>query len=194
MPAISPPGYSNCWERGWHPLRRRHSPPGAGTLRRVLLAVDADALDHVIGQWLRAHAACDGDGWAVALDGKDLHGAWNDEGRLVLLSALMHRSGKRGAVTLAHVQVPADTTEVTQVKAVLEGVDTARALVTADAAHTCATTARHRRFAAGGELTNQGRHETFFAAPSPPLLEWIRKGDPVLLSEELVCPGYTGGN
>ncbi|WP_405084386.1 ISAs1 family transposase [Microbispora sp. NBC_01389] len=39
--------------------------------------------------------------------------------------------------------MPADTTEVTRVKALLEGVDTARALVTADAAHTCAKTARH---------------------------------------------------
>ncbi|MEU6745519.1 hypothetical protein ABZ914_04780 [Spirillospora sp. NPDC046719] len=39
----------------------------------MLIAVDADALDRVIGDRLRACAACDQGGWQIALDGKDLH-------------------------------------------------------------------------------------------------------------------------
>lgn len=56
----------------WNPLTRRRAAAGAATIRRVLIAVDADALDRVIGDWLRACAACDPAGWAIALDGKDL--------------------------------------------------------------------------------------------------------------------------
>lgn len=58
--------------------------PSAATLRRVLISVDASALDAAVGAWLRAHASCDEQGWAIALDGKDLHGSWNSDGRLVL--------------------------------------------------------------------------------------------------------------
>ncbi|MFL6053180.1 MAG: transposase family protein [Actinoallomurus sp.] len=70
------------WDRG----RRRWEAPSAGTLRRVLIELDADELDAVGGAWLREHASCDREGWAIALDGKDLHGSWSDDGRLVLFS------------------------------------------------------------------------------------------------------------
>jgi hypothetical protein len=45
----------------------------SATIRRALIAVDADALDRVIGDWLRACTACDQGGWQIAMDGKDLH-------------------------------------------------------------------------------------------------------------------------
>jgi hypothetical protein len=38
----------------------------------VLIALDAGELDRAVGAWLREHADCDADGWAIALDGKDL--------------------------------------------------------------------------------------------------------------------------
>jgi len=79
--------------------------PSAGTLRRVLIALDADALDRAAGAWLREHADCDADGWAIALDGKDLRGSWNDDGRLVLFSA-MTRTKRQDAVVLGHISVP----------------------------------------------------------------------------------------
>lgn len=100
----------------WHPLKRRRVGASAGTIRRVLIAVDADALDQVIGGWLRGHAACDTGGWQIALDGKDLHGAWSDDGRLVLFSALVHRRKGQEPVALAQVAVPEGTTATTQVK------------------------------------------------------------------------------
>ncbi|MCO6006101.1 transposase family protein [Actinoallomurus purpureus] len=43
----------------WHPVRRRRVAPSAGTLRRALIALDADALDRAVGAWLREHAGCD---------------------------------------------------------------------------------------------------------------------------------------
>lgn len=127
----------------WHPLKRRRVAASAGTIRRVLIAVDADALDRVIGGWLADHATCDPNGWEIALDGKDLHGAWSDDGRLVLFSALAHRRKGQDPVTLAQIRVPEGTTETTQVKTLLADLEIDGAPVTMDAAHTCAATARH---------------------------------------------------
>lgn len=127
----------------WHLLRRRFVAPSAATLRRALIAVDGEALDATIAAWLRAHARCDSQGWAIALDGKDLNGSWTDEGRLVLLSAFTHRRDGQDAITLAQVAVPADTTETTQVAALLDPIDITGALVTCDAAHTCEQTVRY---------------------------------------------------
>jgi hypothetical protein len=96
-----------------------------------------------VGAWLREHADCDADGWAIALDGKDLRGSWNDDGRLVLFSAMTHRTKRQDAVVLGQITVPEGTTETTQVRTLLGEMDIAGALVTADAAHTCADTARY---------------------------------------------------
>ena len=85
--------------------------PSAGTLRRVLIALDAGELDRAVAAWLREHAGCDADGWAIALDGKDLRDSWNDEGRLVLFPAMTHRTQRHDffhvdcAVTLRRAYV-----------------------------------------------------------------------------------------
>jgi predicted transposase YbfD/YdcC len=150
----------------WHPLWRRRVAAGAGTIRRVLIAVDADALDRVITGWLRAVAACDEGGWQIALDGKDLHGAWDGDGRLVLFSALVHRRQGQDPVTLAQIRVPEGTTETTQVTTLLGGLDIKGALVTMDAAHTCVATARHlvEDKHADYLMAVKGNRETLYAA------------------------------
>lgn len=117
--------------------------PCAGTLRRVLIAIDAETLDARTGAWLHEAAACDSEGWAIALDGKDLNGAWDGDGRLVLFSAMTHRGEAAPAVTIGQVEVPADTKEVTQVPPLVGPLNLAGALVTIDAAHTTAATARY---------------------------------------------------
>lgn len=86
-------------------------------------------------------AGCDQAGWRIAFDGKDLRGSWSDDGRLVLFSAFTHRAAGRAGVTVAQIAVPEDTTETTQVKTLFEQTGITGALVTADAAHTCAETA-----------------------------------------------------
>jgi predicted transposase YbfD/YdcC len=127
----------------WDWTRRLFAAPSAATLRRVLIGLDAGELDAAVGAWLRGHAACDAEGWALALDGKDLRGSWSDDGRLVLFSAMIHRSHHSDAVVVGQVAVPEGTNETTQVKALLDDMDIAGALVSADAAHTCAQTARY---------------------------------------------------
>lgn len=150
----------------WNPLTRRRAAAGAATIRRVLIAADADALDRVIGGWLRACATCGQAGWQIALDGKDLHGAWADDGRLVLFSALVHRREGQAPVTLAQIRVPEGTTQTTQAKTLLAGLEIDGALVTMDAAHTCAATARHlvKDKNADYSMAVKGNREVLYAA------------------------------
>jgi predicted transposase YbfD/YdcC len=150
----------------WDCARRRFTAPSAATLRRVLIALQADELDAAVGAWLRGHATCDAEGWALALDGKDLRGSWSDDGRLVLFSAMIHRSDRSDAVVVGQVAVPEGTNETTQVKALLDDMDIAGALVTADAAHTCAQTARYlvKNKKADYLLTIKGNRPSLHAA------------------------------
>jgi hypothetical protein len=98
----------------------------------------------VTGGWLRERAKPDTDGtMAVAVDGKVLRGAWTDENeKFRLFSAMIHGIG----VTIAQVQVPAGTNEITQVKALLDPLHVhgeERVVVTMDAAHTQHDTAEY---------------------------------------------------
>lgn len=86
-----------------------------------------------MGAWLREHVSCGEGGWAIAMDGKDLHGSWDADGRLVLFSAMTHRTGGRDAVVVRQIRVPEGTTETFQVRSLLEEMNIAGALVTADA-------------------------------------------------------------
>lgn len=126
-----------------HPTSGNLYAPDAATLRRVLIRLDADRFDKVTGAWLKARddlrrpAGVD---VTVALDGKVLRGTDpTGVAQVKLLSAVTHGDG----TVIAQVAVPADTTEVTQVAALLADVDLSGAVVTADAAHTNAATARH---------------------------------------------------
>jgi len=170
----------------WDRLRRRFAAPSAGTLRRVLIGLDADDLDQKVGGWLREHAACDDDGWAIALDGKDLNGSWDGQGRLVLFSAMTHRTEQADAVVLGQITVPEGTTETTQVRTLLAGMDIAGALVTADAAHTCTQTARYLVEDCGADylLTIKGNRSSLHAAAIAAGRELIAEGRPGHVCEE----------
>ena len=118
--------------------------PSERTIRRVLEDVDAGELDRVVGGWLRERVRRDEKGATViAIDGKVLRGAWTGENdKFTLFSAMIQKVG----VTVAQVQVPADTNEITQVEALLAGVSARegeRVVMTMDAAHTQRDTADH---------------------------------------------------
>jgi len=70
----------------------------------------------------------------VAVDGKTVRnsGAGDPQQNVKLFSAMLHQE----AIVIAQIRVPDGTTEVTQVKALLDPVDLAGAVVTGDAAHT----------------------------------------------------------
>ena len=126
------------------PLRRKIAVPSEKRIRTLLQDLDGDALDVAIGGWLRSLAAAgkparpqDGPPEHVAIDGKWLRGV--GDGQVKLFSALQHDHG----VIIAQTRIPDDTTETTQVKALLDPVDLTGAVVTADAAHASRETAAY---------------------------------------------------
>src|SRR6266511_4045415 len=139
------------WQR---PYSDCYIAPSETTLRRVLQQVDADELDRVVGGWLAEQQASSGKGsqddaadgasqdtpGAVAVDGKTLRGAVGPDGRQVhLLAALAHGSG----TVVAQRRVEAKTNEITGFQPLLDQVDLAARVVTADALHTQAAHARY---------------------------------------------------
>jgi len=131
------------WARGLSPeaLRRlgatRRTPPSEPTIRRVLQRVDADQLDAQLGPWLLGVAG--GPGAALSVDGKTLRGG-HARGQAAphLLSAILHQD----AVVVAQAAVPATTNEIPTLPRLLAPLPLAGAVVTADALHTQAETAR----------------------------------------------------
>jgi hypothetical protein len=115
----------------------RRTPPSEPTLRRVLQAVDADRLDAQLGPWLLRVAAPRGA--QLSVDGKTLRGS-HARGREAphLLSAILHQD----AVVVAQAAVPPTTNEIPMLPRLLAPLPLAGAVVTADALHTQAETAR----------------------------------------------------
>jgi predicted transposase YbfD/YdcC len=120
--------------------------PSEPTLRRTLQQVDADALDRVVGGWLAElqpgpvaeESGAQPDG--VAVDGKTLRGAVAADDRQVhLLAALAHGSG----TVLAQRAVEAKSNEITGLRPLLDDVDLAGRVVTAEALHCQAGHARY---------------------------------------------------
>lgn len=128
----------------WNWFTRRYSHPSRSVIRRVLISVDAEVLDLLVGAWLSERVYRDDEGLLVlALDGKVLKGSWTDDnGQVTLFSAMLHDE----AVTIAQVRVPDGTHEITQVEHLLQGITVPgdmRVLVTFDAAHTQRETAEY---------------------------------------------------
>ena len=126
------------------PLRRKIAVPSEKRIRTLLQDLDGDALDAVIGGWMRSLAAAgkparpqDGPPEHVAIDGKWLRGV--GDGPVKLFSALQRDDG----VIIAQTRIPDETNETTQVKALLDHVDLTGAVVTADAAHASRETAEY---------------------------------------------------
>ena len=120
----------------WHPTQQRFLPPSEPTQRRTLKAVDADLVDKELGLFLERKTQ----GTAVAVDGKALRGAVDENGKQVhLLGVLVHKSG----VLIGQRQVDGKDNEITEFKPLLEPLDLAGKVVTADAMHTQREHARH---------------------------------------------------
>jgi predicted transposase YbfD/YdcC len=138
-----------------HPLWRRVIAPSETRIRTLLHLIDAEVLDQVLGGWLRDLADAgklDGLLTAIAVDGKWLRGVL--DGQVKLFSAMLHEE----KAVIAQVRVPDDTTETTQVKALLDAVDLRNAVVTADAAHSGTETAQY----IAGKEEDGGREADYF--------------------------------
>jgi predicted transposase YbfD/YdcC len=126
------------------PLRRKIPVPSEKRIRTLLQDLDGDALDVIVGGWVRSLAAAgrparpqDGPAEHVAIDGKWLRGV--GDGQVKLFSALQRGDG----VIIAQTRIPDDTNETTQVRTLLDHVDLTGAVVTADAAHASRETAAY---------------------------------------------------
>lgn len=107
--------------------------PSESTFRRTLQRLDADALDDAAGAWAQQRTApARGGRRLIAVDGKTLRGsaAAGKPGRH-LLAALDHDRG----VVLGQVDVQAKTNEIPMFAMLLDRIDLAGAVITADALH-----------------------------------------------------------
>jgi len=129
--------------------------PGKTTIWRVLTGTDAPALDTAIGTWLMTTLlACAATPTAqeseqtmlmqVRLDGTTVRGAKDADGnQLHLLAALAGAPGGPLVVAAQAEVTGAKTQKVTVARQVLEQLDLAGTLVTADALHTVKATATY---------------------------------------------------
>jgi predicted transposase YbfD/YdcC len=112
--------------------------PSESTIRRILQAVDLDALDVALSRWLadRLPDPPSGRMRVVAVDGKTARGARTDEGTQVhLLAAFDHTNG----TVLGQTQVSGEggkSSEITAFAPLLDRLDLTDVLLTADALHT----------------------------------------------------------
>ncbi|MEV0217450.1 ISAs1 family transposase, partial [Micromonospora sp. NPDC050695] len=103
------------------------------TLGRVLAGIDADALDAAVCRWLISRAGSGGPGRRViAVDGKTLRGSGPAGAQVHLLAAVDHHDG----IVLAQSDVDGKTNEITRFVPMLDTLDLAGAVITADALHT----------------------------------------------------------
>lgn len=158
-----------------HRLTGRYVVPSEPTIRRIAHDIDADAADEQVCRWIReqaavattaADAAADDHGLiGVAIDGKTVRNTiapdGPDGGEVKLFSAMLHAE----AIVIAQLRVPEGTNEITQVEALLTGIDLTGVVITGDAAHAQHATAAYLTRERGGEyaLTVKGNQPTLLA-------------------------------
>jgi predicted transposase YbfD/YdcC len=145
---------------------RRESPdhysvPAETTIRRALGRLDPQALATAIGAWLGDRNRPQQGRQAIAVDGKTLRGAKRDGRQVHLLAAMDHTT----RTVLAQRQVDGAPGEVPAFQPLLNGLDLAGAVITADALHTHADAAEFL-------VTGKQAHYLFVVkANQPTLLE-----------------------
>jgi predicted transposase YbfD/YdcC len=128
----------------WRDRRRgRRVAPSRKTFRRVLARLEGQAVAAAFGVWLKGQVMAglaDAAALIIAVDGKTVRGARAGDGKAPHLLAAMICGAR---AVLAQKGIDAKTNEITQVKPLLDDVDIAGALVTADAMHVQKETARY---------------------------------------------------
>ncbi|MEU5632296.1 ISAs1 family transposase [Streptomyces rishiriensis] len=117
------------------PLTGQVMVPHPATVRRLLARLDGDALDAAIGAFLSARAASPSEHNGlrpIAVDGKTVRGSRTQTAAATALLAAMAHSGE----VLAQRRVADKSNEIPAFAPLLESIDLAQAVITADALHT----------------------------------------------------------
>jgi predicted transposase YbfD/YdcC len=132
------------------PLTGWFQPPAEATIRRFLEAVDAAALDKAVGSWLAGRLAAGhqqpGNGRRAAGAGRGWQGGARQarsDGQAVHRLAV---ADQQASAVLAQASVDGKTNEITAFGPLLEPLDLAGCVITADALH---TQREHAKFLAG---------------------------------------------
>jgi predicted transposase YbfD/YdcC len=110
--------------------------PCESTIRRVVQRLDGDRFDVAIGTWIQDLCTARtprGLRRVVAVDGKTVRGARGQDGRARHLLAVIDHQIR---VVLGQVDVEGKTNEITRFAPLLDTLDVAGVIVTADALHT----------------------------------------------------------
>jgi predicted transposase YbfD/YdcC len=141
------------------PLTGRWVVPAESTIRRSLARVDPEALARVLGAWLADRDHPGRRRRAVAVDGKTIRSASRRGDGVHLLACMDHVT----RVVLAQRDVDAKRNEIPEFKPLLESLDLAGAVVTADALHT-------QRAHADWLVTAKHAHYLFIVKANQPTL------------------------
>jgi predicted transposase YbfD/YdcC len=142
--------------------------PSESTFRRTLQRLDADAFDDLAGAWAQqATRPGPKERRVIAVDGKTLRGSagGGDPGDH-LLAALDHAHG----AVLGQVEVGAKTNEIPMFPVLLDRVDVAGAVITADAMHA------------------QRGHATYLAGRGAHYLFTVKRNQPGLFAQLAALP------
>jgi hypothetical protein len=134
--------------------------PSESTIRRVVQALDAEAVWALFGAWAQVRWCEIGGRRVIALDGKTVRGAKNGPGGAPhLVAALTHDAG----LVLGQVTVAAKTNEIPAGRDLLKLLDLNGAVVTMDAMHTQRGTAE--------AILAGGGHYVFTVKDNQPMLK-----------------------
>jgi predicted transposase YbfD/YdcC len=142
--------------------------PSESTIRRVLQAVDAEALDGAVSAWLVTRSAPLAAALRmIAIDGKSVCGVRRADGRAVhLLAAFDQVSG----IVLDQSVVEGKTNEITAFAPLLNRIDITGAIITADALHT------------------QHRHADYLIGPGAHYVLTVKRNQPSLHRQLTALP------
>ena len=124
--------------------------PSESTIRRCLQRLAPDQLDRLVGAWMWLRTSTIGERRVIAFDCKTLRGARDAAGNLThLLAGLCQRTG----TVIAQIAVGAKTNEIPMLTKLLDTLDIAAAVITADALHCQRGTAEY--------IVDRGGHYIF---------------------------------
>jgi predicted transposase YbfD/YdcC len=121
----------------FHEKKQCHTAPSESTIRRVLQSMDVEKMEPAFNNW--QSSLVEGQAEALAVDGKVLKGARDDDNQVHLLSAVLHGQG----LTIAQLKVESKTNEIPSLRTLLEPLNIKGKVVTVDALHTQKKTAEY---------------------------------------------------